>query len=729
VTGVPPTSRLPEVLRTGRIPRTPLVLQSEQHECALACLAMVAGHHGRHVDLPTLRRLAADGGRGADLREVMHLASAIGLHARPLRLEPRELRALRCPAILHWDLDHFVVLVAARRRGITVLDPALGRRDLDWTEADGHVTGVALELIPGPDFRRGGRIPRMRIRDFWSSSTGLMRNLVTVLVLSLAIQVLALAAPFYMQLVVDEALVKHDPLLLRTLVLAFGALVLLRTAVSWVRGRLVLHAGEAIGFQMASNLLHHLLRLPLPWFERRHLGDVVSRFGSLAPVQGLLTEGFAVTVVDGVMAIATLAMMLLYSPMLTAVVLAVLALYALLRLATLPVVRRRQQALIAAAADEETAFLETLRCVQTLKAYGREQDRHAHWQNRRARTVNAEVADARLGLDLGAANGVLFGVENLAVIFLSAHMVLDGSFTVGMLYAFVSFKGQFTDRLITLVDGIAGLSLLRLHLERLAEIGHEDPESAPQPESAPRTGRARIASEGLAYAFSPQATPVFSGLDLALPTGGLTVVTGASGCGKTTLLRVLCGLLAPSAGEVRIDGRPLSEIGVDAWRRRSAVVLQDDALLTGTLAENLTFFDPDPDTAWLDDCAAATGLDELIRALPLGWQTRIGEGGAGLSGGQRQRLLLARALYVRPDALFVDEGTAHLDPTSAAAVAQLIRRLPMTRLVVTHDAALFPDADLRIHFAAPGVVTVLPATPAAGDAPVPAGAPAPLSAP
>lgn len=710
-----PAAVVPEILRTGRLSRTPLVLQSEQAECGLACIAMIAGHHGRIVDLPSLRARIGDAGLGLGLRDLMQLAGGLGLHARPLRLEPEELGELRCPALLHWDLDHYVVLERVRRRGISILDPARGRRELSWKEVDRHVTGVALELIPGPEFSRGGEVRRMRIADFWSRSSGLVRNLLGVLGLSLTLQLFALASPFYVQLVVDEALVKQDALLLEVLVLGFGALALLSVAVTWVRGRLVLHAGAAIGYQMAANLLHHLLRLPLRWFERRHLGDIVSRFGSLAPVQGLLTQGFAVAVVDGVMAVTTLAMMIAYSGALTLIVGAALGLYALLRLATLAEYRRRQQATIAAAAEEETAFLETLRCIETLKAFGREEDRHAHWQNRQARTVNAEVAQGRLGLVISAANGVLFGLENLAVVYFAAHMVLEGSFTVGMLYAFMSFKGQFTGRMTTLLDGIAGLAVLRLHLERLAEIGYEAPEFEVGTEAhagagasaARRAGRVAIRTRDLSFRFGEEMPWVFEGLDLELPEGGLTLVTGPSGCGKTTLLRVLCGLLPPSRGAVYADDRAIAGPELRAWRARCAVVLQEDRLFTGTLAQNLSFFDPDPDLAWLEQCAARVGLAPIVERLPLGWQTQIGEGGTGLSGGQRQRLLLARALYVRPDALFMDEGTAHLDHASALEIAAVLGALGTTRVLVTHDARGLPVPDLHIHFEAPGMPVVV----------------------
>ena len=700
---------LPDRVRRGRARRrTPLVLQSEQHECGLACLAMVAAHHGREESLAALRARAGDGGRGSRLAELLAVARGLGLRGRALRLEPEELSSLRTPAILHWDLDHFVVLERSGRRHVTVLDPARGRRRLQRRELDGHLTGIALELVPGVEFTPGGERPRMRLREFWSRSAGLGRSIATVLVLSLALQLLALASPFYVQLVVDEALVKHDALLLKVLVLGFAAVAVLRTLVTWVRGRLVLHLGELVGFQMQGNLLHHLLRLPLPWFERRQLGDVVSRFGSLAPVQGLLTDGAAVGLVDGVMAAATLAMMLLYSPALAGVVLAAVAAYASVRLVSLPRLRELQQASIAAAADEETVFLETLRCVGTLKAFGREGERHALWQNRHARTVNARVDEARRGLLLGAVNGLLFGAENLLVVYLGANRILEGAFTVGMLYAFVAFKGQFTDRMVTLLDQGAQFLLLRLHLERLAEIGHAEPETGPTPAPALRRGQARIALVGASFRFGPAAPPLLEDLDLTVPPGGLTVISGPSGCGKSTLLRLLCGLAAPTAGHLEIDGRRVEAGTLDAWRRRTGVVLQDDHLFTGSLAENVTLFDPEPDPERLERCAEETGLAPLLAMLPLGWQTRLGEEGAGLSGGQRQRLVLARALYARPDALFLDEATAHLDAESAAAVAARIRALPMTRVVVTHDPGLFGEPDLALRFRAPGVLEVHP---------------------
>lgn len=687
--------------------RVPLILQAEQSECGLACLAMVAGYHGRRLGLAELRAQAGLGGQGAQLRDLMQVAEQLGLALRALRVEPSELRQLRLPAILHWDLDHFVVAVRAGWRGLLVHDPARGRRWFPWHEVGNHLTGVVLELYPGPGFSRGGVVPRMRLRDFWSESSGLLRNLALVLVLSLALQLLALAAPFYVQLVVDEALLKHDAELLAILVLAFGFLALLRVLVTWVRGRLVLHAAEAMGFQMASNLLHHLLRLPLPWFERRHLGDIVSRFGSLGPVQSLLTEGFAMALVDGVMALLTLAMMWFYSPQLTAVVLLALLMYAVLRLATLPLLRRREQAQIAAGADEEAVFLETLRAVQTLKAFGREGERHGYWQEHRARTVNAEVASARLGLALGAGNGALFGIENLVVIWLGALAVLAGDFTVGMLYAFVSFKSQFTDRVITLIDRGTELGILRLHMERLAEIGQAAPERGPVRGPVMRTGRAEIVFDQVGFRHGDQTPWILEGLDLRFRAGSLNVIHGPSGAGKTTLLRLAAGLLPASAGEVRVDGQRLDADSLEAWRRRCAMVLQDDQLFAGTLLENISFFDPAPTVERVREALAQVGLAETIEALPLGLYTRLGESGVGLSGGERQRLLLARAIYLQPDTLFVDEGTAHLDPDTAALIARVLAALPMTRVVVTHDTRLFPEADQWLAFTAPGQVSVV----------------------
>jgi len=325
--------------------------------------------------------------------------------------------------------------------------------------------------------------------------------------------------------------------------------------------------------------------------------------------------------------------------------------------------------------------------------------------------VNASVAQGRLGLILGAANGVLFGLENLAVVYFAAHMVLEGAFSVGMMYAFMSFKGQFTDRMITLLDGAAGIAVLRLHLERLAEIGYETPEIEAGAHrgalATARRGRAAIGVRDLGFRHGGNQPWLVERLSVDLPEGGLTLITGPSGCGKTTLLRVLCGLLPPTSGSVLVEGRTITGAGLAPWRDRCAVVLQEDRLFTGTLAQNLTFFDAEPDMALLQGCAARVGFAEIVEQLPLGWQTQIGEGGTGLSGGQRQRLLLARALYVRPDALFMDEGTAHLDQISAQLVSAFIGELRMTRVVVTHDPSGLPAPDLHLHFEAPGYLVAV----------------------
>ncbi|MEE9254338.1 MAG: ABC transporter transmembrane domain-containing protein, partial [Pseudomonadales bacterium] len=446
-----------------------MILQAEAAECGVACVAMVAGYHGLEVDLPALRSVGGVSLRGGSLKQLMQLTANLGLATRPLRLEPGELGQLQCPAILHWDLTHFVVLKAVGPRHIVIHNPAVGVRRYRLEEASPHISGVALELWPAETFEPRRLTHRMHLTDFWSKARGLASSVVQVLVLSLVLQLVSLASPFYVQLVVDEAIVKRDLDLVSVLALGFFLLTLIRVGTTALRAWVLVYFGSLMGFQMSAHLFQHLIRLPLPWFQRRHMGDVVSRFGSLEPIRRLFTEGLVSTVVDGLMAITTLVMMLLYSPLLTLVVIVAVVLYAVGKLIWYPIERRRTEENIAASAREETTFMETVRAIQAIKVFGKEGERQTLWQNRQAEVINSGVAVARLGIGYGAWNAMLFGIENVLVIYLGARFVLQDAFSVGMLYAFVAYKSQFSERFSALIDRVMELRMVGLHLERLSD--------------------------------------------------------------------------------------------------------------------------------------------------------------------------------------------------------------------------------------------------------------------
>src|SRR3954469_25109193 len=288
--------------------RLPMIHQTEAAECGLACLAMVASYHGHAIDLNALRRRYPVSLKGVTLRALIQVANQLGLACRPLRFEPDHLRQLRLPAILHWDLNHFVVLKAVTGRGIVVHDPAAGEKGYPIAEASKHLTGVALEVAPAQGFAPKDERARLPFAAFWGGLRGLTHPLAQIFVLSAILEMLVIAAPFYMQIAVDEVIARGDADLLVVLALGFGLLALVTVVTTALRSHVILVVQNFLLFQIGARLFHHLLRLPLAWFEKRHVGDVLSRFTSIEPIRNLLAEGLMAAVIDGVMAMATLVM-------------------------------------------------------------------------------------------------------------------------------------------------------------------------------------------------------------------------------------------------------------------------------------------------------------------------------------------------------------------------------------------------------------------------------------
>lgn len=669
------------------------ILQSQAAECALACLGMIASHHGQHLGLAELRSRFPQSGKGANLRQLIGHAAALGLSARPVRLELDDLRKLALPCVLHWDMNHFVVLVRVHgHAGVTVLDPAVGRRRLRREEVSRHFTGVALELSPNADFTVQPPQPRVRLSQLTGRVQGLTGSLLAIGTVALALEVFALAAPLLNQLVVDDAIVTHDRELLTVLVLGFGLMLLIQVGLGLARSWMVIVLNQSLSLQWLGNVFAHLLRLPTAYFEQRHLGDVVSRFGAVREIQRLLTTASVEAVLDGLMAVAALVMMLLYSPRLAAVVVLAVVAYALLRWAAWRPLRDAAAERLVMAAKESTHFLETLRAIQPLKLFGREEERRARWQNLIVDVQNRDVRTARLQMVFSTAQTLLFGVENLLVLYLGAAMVMGVSaggpaFSVGMLFAFLGYKGQFTGRVAALIDFVAEFKMLGLQAERLGDIVLTPPEVpafAPSADHSLSHLAPTLELRQVSFRFGPGEPWILRDANLCIEAGQSVAITGPSGAGKTTLLKLLLGLLPATEGQVLYGGVPLAQAGLANVRRRVGTVMQDDVLLTGSLAENIAFFDTEPDAQRIQQCAGWAGIHADIVRMPMGYQTLVGDLGSGLSGGQKQRLMLARALYKAPSVLALDEATSHLDVAAEREIAAVLAEMPLTRLIIAH---------------------------------------------
>ena len=666
---------------------TPVLLQTEIAECGLASLAMIANYHGHELDMTAMRKRFSAELKGMSLQQLIEQADNLGLASRPLQCPIDEVHKLQLPCILHWDMNHFVVLTKVSGKGqkatFSVNDPAIGKRSLNHDDFNKHFTGICLELTPTSDFEVKQEKSSMKLSQLWSSLVGLKTGLIKLICLSFVLQLFVLLGPYYMQWVVDEVLISYDKPLLTVLALGFAFIAIISVITQSVRIWLILRLSSTLNLQMGSNIVRHLLRLPMHYFEARHIGDIVSRFGSLSEIRERITTGFVETLVDGIMAISVLIMMAIYSIKLTLVVLLAITLYTSVRLALYRPLHLATEELIQHSAKEQSHFLENLRGIQTIKLFGNETQRQSTWQNRYVEVINSEIKLGKLKISFQAFNKLLFGLENVFVIYFAALLVMENMLTVGMVLAFIAYKSQLTQRIATLIEQIIQFKMMRLHLDRIADIALTEQEANREGNATvhhPHTGQLTL--ENVSFSYGEQS--ILEKINLSLTHGESIAITGASGAGKTTLMKVMLGLLQPSSGRVLLDGKDITKLGLKNYRKSIAAVMQNDTLLAGTIADNISFFDPQPNMLKIEKCLYLAAMHDEIENMTMGINSLVGDMGSSLSGGQIQRILLARALYQEPCILFMDEATSHLDKDNEARISEHIRELPMTRITIAH---------------------------------------------
>lgn len=692
VRGRPPVSAELQLGLFSR-PRVRLVRQTEVAECGLASLAMVANFHGLDIDLGTLRRRFATSLRGAALKSLIAIADGLGLASRAVKLPLGEVRNLHMPAVLHWDMNHYVVLERVKGDKALIHNPDGRSKWYEFDEISKHFTGVALELRPADDFETGKKRERLKLPQLWRRMTGLKRALLQTLVLSFVMQAFVLASPYYMQVAIDSALPALDYNLLTVLALGFGLFTIVNAGASLLRSFVLLSAGTSLSFGVATNIARRLFRLPVSWFEKRHVGDILSRFQSIGPIQQALTQGAVGALIDGVLAVLTLGIMFFYSVELALIALFAFALYALVRAVSFSLQREAQEAAIIAAAKEQSTMIESLRGIVTLRLFNREAQRHALWQTRLAESVNAGVGLARVGIWQDIASSLIFGLEAIITVWLAIGFVIAGGFSVGMVFAYIAYKTQFLTRAASLIDQGIAFRMLGLHLERLSDIAMSEQDvSFAQALSPPDTLKGRIELRDIRFRYSPSDPLVLDGVNLTIEPGEHVAITGPSGGGKSTLVKIVLGLLEPESGEVLVDGVPLPRFGYKNYHDRIAAVLQDDHLFAGSLADNIALFDDAPDMGRIVAAAQAAAIHDDIARMPMAYETLVGDMGSTLSGGQKQRVLLARALYRKPRVLVMDEGTSHLDAAHEQAVNAAISQMGITRIIIAHRAETVASA-------------------------------------
>lgn len=671
----------------------PVIQQNELAECGLACLAMIAVHHGHDLDLASLRRRFPVSPRGATLARLIKIAGALGFDSRPLRAEIEHLADLRLPCVLHWDLNHFVVLKRIARGRAELHDPARGAVSLPLAEFGRHYTGIALELSPKTDFVPMRERQRLSLRGLAGHIVGLRRAGAQILILALSLEVFTLLLPLAMQWVIDRVLVAADIGLLNLLGIGFLVVVVFQATLTAMRGWLVADLGAALNSQWLANLFGHLMRLPLDFFEKRHVGGVMSRFVSVQAIQQTLTGSFVESLLDGLTVTLVLALLLFYSPPLTAVVLAAFAVYAALRWAAYRRLWRLKEEQLIQVAKQQSLLIESIQGVQTIKLGNQQDDRRGRIANASVEVANREAAISRTTAVFSALSKLVFGAQRVLLIWLCAWLTLQGRFSAGMMVVFVAYADLFATRTGSLIDKLVDLRLLGLHGQRIADIAFEPPEAHVYTDYAGPVPAPRIEIDRLSFRYAEDEPWILRDCSFSIEAGESVAIVGASGCGKTTLAKLILGLLRPSSGTIRIGGVDIHDYGLAAYRELFGAVMQEDVLFAGSIGENIAFFDHAVDPARIEAAARAARIHEDIASMAMGYESLVGDLGSSLSGGQKQRVLLARALYRSPAILLLDEATSHLDVAREHEINREISALRMTRIVIAHRPDTIRSAD------------------------------------
>lgn len=677
--------------------KVPLVMQAEASECGIACLSMISAYFGNHIGLSHMRALLPASQQGLSMQQLISYAHTLGLGSRAIKLELSELPQLQLPAILHWNFSHFVVLTKVTRKRIYVNDPAAGERILQWPSVNTSFTGVALELCPNERFSPNSKSQSLSLWDFAKPIRGIKKQLGLLIGVSLLIQIFALASPFYMQTVVDKVLLSASQPLLLALALGFGLLLMIESATQYLREVVLLRFSTHFNLHISSSVLAHLLSLPLSYFQRRHMGDIVSRFGSLQPIRDTLTQGLVTALIDGILSMSTLVVMFMYSPQLALIVLAFVLVYSAGRWFLFHPVKQLNQQILHSDANQQSYFMQSIRAARTIKLANTAADTQAKWLNLFIDNTNQRIKLGQWNIGFSIVNKVLFGVENIVVIYVGATLVMSNQFSVGMLFAFMSYKSRFVGSTVSLIEKWIEYKIVNVHLTRIEDIVHHAPEvvnsvqqrlslSAQTQLSQLREGLspggAKITVNAIAFRYHNNQAWLFSQLSISVNPGDYIAIVGASGCGKTTLLHCLLGLVRPTKGHIQFNEHAFT--AHTRHHQRIAAVMQDDQLLSGSIIENISQFSERIDTQRVISSAKLACIDSDIMRMTMQYQTLIGDMGDSLSGGQKQRILLARALYQQPQLLVLDEATSHLDVATEAKVCEHLKNLSTTIIMVAH---------------------------------------------
>lgn len=672
--------------------RIPYVQQLEISDCGAACLAMSLGYHGRSVDSDELRKATQTSRGGVDAVSIVQAARAYGMEVRGVKVELDALKYLERGSILHWEFNHFVVLDRVTKRGVEILDPAIGRIRVPMGRFSKSFTGVAITLRPGENFVRSSK----GSRGAWRYLIPMMRKsklLAKVGATSFMIQLFALAAPILTGAIVDRVVPAGDRSLLLAISTGLAAMVLFYLLSTFVRSHLLLAMRAHLDLTLSTNFVSHLMKLPYAFFLQRTAGDLMTRMNSNATVREILTTGAISTLLDGTMVSAYLLLIFAQSIPIGVVVLLLAALQLTILLFAHKPIQRLMAEVLLAQARAQGHLAQLINGVETLKSVGAESRAVAQWSDLFIREVNALLARGRVNALVESLAGTLRVASPLVVLGVGTLGILGGDITLGTMLAVSALAVGFLTPLSNLITTALQMQLLASYMERINDVLDTPPEQDLEAVTPSGKLSGQVSLRDVSFRFEDKGPNVVDAISLEIAPGESIGIVGRSGSGKSTLAHLILGLYAPLSGEVLYDGVDVKTLEAGSVRGQLGIVPQSSYLFGTSIRANITLTDPGATMEDVERAAKLACVHDDIRAMPLGYETILSDAGASLSGGQRQRIALARALIHRPPILLLDEATSSLDSVTERAIYENLEKLSCTRIVIAHRIATIARAD------------------------------------
>ncbi|WNO11607.1 peptidase domain-containing ABC transporter [Teredinibacter sp. KSP-S5-2] len=664
--------------------KVPVLLQDYDHDGTLVCLTMVLRYYGNFKNISVIRKQSQQAHTGEAFEDLLKMADNCHLSAKQRRIEFNQIDKLLLPAIIHWELNRFVVLTNVSSSTITIHDPTFGKKVINRKEANKLFSGYSFELKPKASFDKPEQNKSFDLNEVFGLLSGFRSSLKASILLALFSQVFILSFPFCYRIVIDRVVENGDANLLFIILSFFTVLAIFHFLVSLQKAREELFLGTNLIYQTTSNVVRHLFSLPIKYFESRVPGDIVSRVTASRELEKVLSERFISSTINA--AISILVLIIIFAHDLTigfafVLFIAIFSVISTIHFKKLAVIERESAI---NAEEERTNLSESVQSIQTIKLYAAEIEQLNEWDRKYITTLNSNIKKSRSRLLFRQSGDLIFNLNRLFVMYLSIMMVINGTFTVGEFFSIFIYGTLLTTRVRDLIESIVGYQMLFVRLARVSDILLEAPENTNTNNPAPTNLTGAISISNLTFKYPNEGKNLIENLSLDIVPGEFIVLTGASGCGKTTLLKLILGLYNADSGEIRYDDVSIKNSDLRGLRKQFGTVMQNDSIFSGSIASNIALFDSNPNYERIQEVAKLALIDDVIQKFPAKYDTIIRQNSGRLSAGQTQRVILARALYKDPKVLFIDEGTAFLDVETEIRLNRNLQSLNVTRIAVAH---------------------------------------------